>query len=56
MPNLITISGNDICKNCNHRREDHNKDGCNHGRWGHGAYPCLCSKFECSLDMKGETK
>lgn len=34
-----------MCK-CGHLKEWHiGKSGCNYGRWGRRAYPCLCYRF-----------
>jgi len=41
----ITISGEDICLECNHKRIEHGETGCNHERWGRG-YRCKCRKFK----------
>ena len=45
----VTISAEDLCE-CNHKRIEHTENGCNHGRYGRGDYPCLCIKFR----IKGE--
>jgi len=42
----VTISEEDVCSECGHKRIEHDKNGCNHGRWGRGGYPCLCTKFK----------
>lgn len=43
---IAELTEEDKCNICGHDKHMHSKNGCNHGRYGRLAYPCLCYCFK----------